>query len=55
MAEVVNSYVQALRELKAKPMHNLKQIGDEWCTPEEIFWGISVLYGPFMVRKLNRF
>ncbi|WGL97257.1 phage N-6-adenine-methyltransferase [Arsenophonus sp. aPb] len=47
MAEVVNSYVQALRELKARPAHNLKQIGDEWCTPEEIFWGISVLYGPF--------
>lgn len=43
----MNNYVQQLNALKAKPAHNLKEIGDQWCSPEELFWGINAKFGPF--------
>ena len=41
------AYVQQLNELKAKSAHWLKEVGDQWKTPEDIYWGINSLYGPF--------
>lgn len=43
----MNNYVQQLNALKAKPAHNLKEIGDQWRSPEELFWGINAKFGPF--------
>nr|WP_294351491.1 phage N-6-adenine-methyltransferase [Providencia sp.] len=42
-------YVQQLNALKAKSAHNLKEIGDQWRTPEDIYWGINSLFGPFTI------
>lgn len=36
-----NKYCQALVELRNKPAHELKEVGDQWRTPDNIFWGIN--------------
>lgn len=43
----MNKYIQQLNTLKAKSAHWLKEVGDQWKTPEDIYWGINSLYGPF--------
>ncbi|MGI2095514.1 phage N-6-adenine-methyltransferase [Shewanella glacialipiscicola] len=44
----VNSqYASALRALKTKQAHLLEEVGDQWCTPEDLFWGINAVFGPF--------
>lgn len=40
-------YAQELNHLKAQPVHLLKEIGDQWQTPDALFWGINALLGPF--------
>jgi len=42
-------YVQALAALKSAPVHYLKEVGDQWSTPDALFWGINALYGPFVL------
>ncbi|MEX9950470.1 phage N-6-adenine-methyltransferase [Providencia alcalifaciens] len=42
-----SEYVNSLNELKSKPAHMLKEIGDQWATPEELYWGINTKFGPF--------
>ncbi|MEO3902601.1 phage N-6-adenine-methyltransferase [Providencia rettgeri] len=42
-----SEYVKKLNLLKSKPTHELKEVGDQWRTPEELFWGINAIYGPF--------
>lgn len=44
-----NKYCQALVELRNKPGHELKEVGDQWRTPDNIFWGINTLFGPFVL------
>ncbi|EFJ1904474.1 phage N-6-adenine-methyltransferase [Escherichia coli] len=44
-----NKYCQALAELRNKPAHELKEVGDQWRTPDNIFWGINTLFGPFVL------
>ncbi len=39
-----NKYCQALVELRNKPAHELKEVGDQWRTPDNIFWGINTLF-----------
>lgn len=39
-----NKYCQALVELRNKPAHELKEVGDQWRTPDNIFWGITVAF-----------
>ncbi len=29
--------------------HELKEVGDQWRTPDNIFWGINTLFGPFVL------
>ncbi|EMB4322606.1 phage N-6-adenine-methyltransferase [Pluralibacter gergoviae] len=43
---MLNKYCQALAELQAKPAHLLKEIGDQWRTPDLLFWGINAMFGP---------
>ncbi len=33
-----NKYCQALVELRNKPAHELKEVGDQWRTPDNIFY-----------------
>ncbi|MEY0558034.1 phage N-6-adenine-methyltransferase [Providencia rettgeri] len=42
-----SEYVTKLNALKLKQLHKLNEVGDQWRTPEELFWGINAIYGPF--------
>lgn len=44
-----NKYCQALAALRSKPAHELKEIGDQWRTPDLLFWGINALFGPLVL------
>lgn len=46
---IINQYCQALAELRTRPAHELKEIGDQWRTPENIFWGINAMFGPLVL------
>ncbi|HFW5372459.1 TPA: phage N-6-adenine-methyltransferase, partial [Salmonella enterica subsp. enterica serovar Rough:b:1,5] len=43
-----NKYCQALAELRNKSAHELKEVGDQWRTPDNIYWGINAMFGPFV-------
>ncbi|WP_394547171.1 phage N-6-adenine-methyltransferase [Pantoea ananatis] len=36
-------------KLCAQPTHQLKQIGDQWRTPDRLWWGINSMFGPFVL------
>ena len=42
-----SDYVIALGELRNKPAHMLKEVGDQWRTPDALYWGINAKFGPF--------
>lgn len=46
---MLNPYCQALAELRTRPAHELKEVGDQWRTPENIFWGINAMFGPLVL------
>lgn len=46
---MLNPYCQALAELRARPAHELKEVGDQWRTPDNIFWGINAMFGPLVL------
>lgn len=46
---IINQYCQALAELRTRPTHELKEIGDQWRTPDNIFWGINAMFGPLVL------
>ncbi|EMD9275283.1 phage N-6-adenine-methyltransferase [Cronobacter malonaticus] len=45
----LNAYNQALAALRSKPAHELKEVGDQWRTPDNIFWGINAMFGPLVL------
>lgn len=47
--EMQNKYCLALAELRSQPKHELKDVGDQWCTPDNIFWGINAMFGPLVL------
>lgn len=47
--ELQNKYCLALAELRSQPAHELKHVGDQWCTPDNIFWGINAMFGPLVL------
>ncbi len=44
-----NPYVAALTALRSKPAHELREIGDQWRTPDPLWWGINARFGPFVL------
>lgn len=34
----MNAYLQTLNEQKALSAHMLKDVGDQWRTPDSLFW-----------------
>ncbi|TKI01932.1 DNA N-6-adenine-methyltransferase, partial [Martelella alba] len=45
----ISLYCQKLDLLRAAPTHKLKEIGDQWRTPEPLFWGINAMFGPLVL------
>lgn len=45
----VNPYCAALAALRAAPTHKLKEVGDQWRSPDAIWWGINAMFGPFVL------
>ncbi|WP_375058373.1 phage N-6-adenine-methyltransferase [Zobellella sp. DQSA1] len=44
------TYFEKLQAMKADRMKiKLRDIGDEWRTPDALYWGIFQLYGPFVL------
>ncbi|WP_275076963.1 MULTISPECIES: phage N-6-adenine-methyltransferase [Providencia] len=44
-----SEYVTKLNTLKSKPLHKLNEVGDQWRTPDELFWGINAKFGPLTI------
>ncbi|EAS2153567.1 hypothetical protein BBD74_05790 [Salmonella enterica] len=42
----LNKYCHALAALRSQPAHELKEVGDQWRTPDLLFWGINAMFGP---------
>ncbi|WP_233956050.1 phage N-6-adenine-methyltransferase [Pectobacterium versatile] len=42
-------YVSSLLCQKSEPAHLLKDVGDQWRTPDPIFWGINAMFGPLVL------
>ncbi|EPQ4604618.1 TPA: phage N-6-adenine-methyltransferase [Citrobacter freundii] len=42
----LNKYCQALAVLRSQRAHELKEVGDQWRTPDLLFWGINAMFGP---------
>ncbi|GLY59297.1 hypothetical protein Pcaca05_01550 [Pectobacterium carotovorum subsp. carotovorum] len=42
-------YVSSLLHQKSEPAHLLKDVGDQWRTPDPIFWGINAMFGPLVL------
>lgn len=42
-------YVIALDALRTQPVHYLKEVGDQWRSPDPLFWGINAMFGPFVL------
>ncbi|MDC7868839.1 phage N-6-adenine-methyltransferase [Pantoea ananatis] len=45
----LSPYCLALEALRAQPTHELKKIGDQWRTPDPLWWGINSMFGPFVL------
>lgn len=43
------AYCELLAELRSKPEHKLKDVGDQWRTPDLLFWGINAMFGPLVL------
>lgn len=45
----ISLYCQALNDLRKMPFHKLKWVGDQWRSPDELWWGINAMFGPFVL------
>lgn len=45
----MNNYSIALNEQKLMATHKLKDVGDQWRSPEALWWGINSMFGPFVL------
>ncbi|HED5888888.1 TPA: phage N-6-adenine-methyltransferase [Salmonella enterica] len=45
----VNAYCGTLDSLRKRPAHKLKEVGDQWRTPDLLFWGINAIFGPMVL------
>lgn len=45
----MNAYCESLEAMRAAPSHYLKEVGDQWRTPDPLFWGINAMFGPLML------
>ena len=45
----LNPYCTALNALRSAPAHKLKEVGDQWRSPDLLFWGINAMFGPLVL------
>lgn len=45
----MNNYCKALEAMRSKSAHKLKEVGDQWRTPDLLFWGINAMFGPLVL------
>jgi phage N-6-adenine-methyltransferase len=45
----ISEYCSKLAELRERPSHLLKEVGDQWRTPDTLFWGINAMFGPLVL------
>lgn len=45
----LSPYSQALAKLRAREAHYLKEVGDQWRTPDLLFWGVNAMFGPLVL------
>jgi len=46
---VTNAYCESLAAMRAAPSHFLKDVGDQWRTPDLLFWGVNAMFGPLVL------
>lgn len=46
---MTNPYCESLSTLRNAPSHYLKEVGDQWRTPDPLFRGINAMFGPLML------
>lgn len=46
---MTNAYCESLAAMRAEPQHYLKDVGDQWNTPDLLFWGINAMFGPLVL------
>lgn len=49
MTTTTNNYATKLAALKQQTKHLLKEVGDQWRTPDALYWGIFAKFGPFIL------
>ena len=45
----LSAYSQSLEALRNQKSHELKEVGDQWRTPDLLFWGINAMFGPLVL------
>jgi phage N-6-adenine-methyltransferase len=45
---MTNSYCESLAAQRVAASHKLKEVGDQWRTPD-LFWGINAMFGPLVL------
>lgn len=45
----LSKYVVSLNKLKNSATHYLKEVGDQWRTPDLLFWGVNAMFGPLVL------
>lgn len=46
---MTSNYCKNLEALRSKAAHELKEVGDQWRTPDHLFWGINAMFGPLVL------
>ncbi|HAT1602165.1 TPA: phage N-6-adenine-methyltransferase, partial [Raoultella ornithinolytica] len=46
---MTNPYCESLAAQRVAASHKLKEIGDQWRTPDPLFWGINAMFGPLVL------
>lgn len=46
---MTSAYCKSLEALRSKAAHELKEVGDQWRTPDHLFWGINAMFGPLVL------
>lgn len=46
---MTNPYCESLAAQRVAASHKLKEVGDQWRTPDPLFWGINAMFGPLVL------
>ncbi len=47
--KTISPYCLALEEQRQRSAHYLKEVGDQWRTPDLLFWGVNAIFGPLVL------